>query len=208
MKGLLLKDFYMTLKYCRSFLLLVIVFLAVSFAGENNLFFAAYPCIFCGMIPVSLLSYDERSKWDVYSGTLPYSKAQLVSVKYLIGLCIEAIVLVLSGAAQAVRMSMAGTFAVGDWLILMSVFLVMALLAPTTSLPFMFQLGVEKGRVAYYVAMGTLCATAFILQDVLGKAQSPQTVFHGVLPILCLAVIALYALSWYLSILFYQKREL
>lgn len=38
MKSLLLKDFYMTLKYCRAFLLIIIVFLAVSVFGDNNMF--------------------------------------------------------------------------------------------------------------------------------------------------------------------------
>ena len=44
MKGLLLKDLYMAAKYCRAFLLIVVVFLAVSFFGDDNIFFVVYPC--------------------------------------------------------------------------------------------------------------------------------------------------------------------
>ena len=33
MKGLLLKDFYLSWRYCRAFLLIVAVFFGVSFAG-------------------------------------------------------------------------------------------------------------------------------------------------------------------------------
>ena len=66
MKGLLLKDLYMTMKYCRSYLLIAVVFTAVSFVGNDNLFFIFYPCPFCGMIPVTLLGYDERSHWQQY----------------------------------------------------------------------------------------------------------------------------------------------
>ena len=42
MKGLLRKDLYLMIKYCRLFFILIIVF---SFAGawNNNLFFALYP---------------------------------------------------------------------------------------------------------------------------------------------------------------------
>ena len=38
MRGLLLKDLYMTAKYCRAYLLIAIVFIAVSFASSENLF--------------------------------------------------------------------------------------------------------------------------------------------------------------------------
>ena len=58
MKGLLLKDLYMTMKYCRTYLLIAVVFIAVSFGGGDSLIFIFYPCLFCGMIPVSLLGYD------------------------------------------------------------------------------------------------------------------------------------------------------
>ena len=42
MKGLLLKDLYMTVKYCRIYLLIAVVFIAVSFAGNDSIFFIAY----------------------------------------------------------------------------------------------------------------------------------------------------------------------
>ena len=63
MKGLILKDIYMMMKYCRAYLLIIIVFTAVSFVDNGNLFLVFYPTILCGMIPVNLLSYDERSRW-------------------------------------------------------------------------------------------------------------------------------------------------
>lgn len=56
MKGLLRKDLYLMIKYCRLFFILIIVF---SFAGawNNNLFFALYPITISSIIPVNLLSY-------------------------------------------------------------------------------------------------------------------------------------------------------
>lgn len=99
MKGLLLKDFYMTAKYCRSFLLIVVVFLAVSFFGKDNVFFILYPVLISSMIPVTLMSYDEHDKWNVYSLTLPYTRGQLVSAKYLTGLIFGSAAYVVSLAA-------------------------------------------------------------------------------------------------------------
>lgn len=207
MKGLLRKDLYMMGKYCRSYLLLVIVFLCVSVFGNDNLFFAFYPSLFSGMIPVSLLAYDERSRWTQYSGTLPYSKAQLVSGKYIIGLMAQTAVLIATGIAQALRMNRNGIFRWDDFAVLMLVIFGMAAVISSISLPFMFKLGVEKGRVAYYVMIGIACMGSVAASNLFRADWQGSMNVQGVLSVLVVAGIAVYALSWYLSVVFYQKRE-
>ena len=207
MKGLLRKDLYMMGKYCRSYLLLVIVFLCVSVFGNDNLFFAFYPSLFSGMIPVSLLAYDERSRWTQYSGTLPYSKAQLVSGKYIIGLMAQTAVLIATGIAQALRMNRNGIFRWDDFAVLMLVIFGMAAVISSISLPFMFKLGVEKGRVAYYVMIGIACAGSVAASNLFRADWQGSMNVQGVLPVIVVAGIGVYALSWYLSVVFYQKRE-
>ena len=44
MKGLLLKDWYMMKKYCRAYLLITVIFFAVSCVSDNNLFFIRAFC--------------------------------------------------------------------------------------------------------------------------------------------------------------------
>lgn len=208
MKGLLLKDFYMLKKYCRMYLIIAVVFIAASLASDDNLFFVFYPCLFCGMIPVTLLGYDERSRWLQYSMTLPYSRAQLVSAKYLMGLLAQLAVLLATGIAQAVRMCVTGTFTLESYGVLMMMLLFMAAITSSISLPFMFKLGVERGRVAYYVAIAVLCAGSMVASGLFRADLHAEIRLGGVLPLLCLAGIGVYALSWYLSIVFFQKREL
>ena len=113
MKGLLLKDWYMIQKYCRSYILITAVFIGLSLANGENLFFTFYPCMLCGMIPVTLLGYDERSGWMQYSGTMPYAKEQIVSEKYLIGILVQLTVLLVTGIAQVTKMMITGCFAFG-----------------------------------------------------------------------------------------------
>ena len=62
MKGLLLKESYMINKYCRMYLVLVCIFGAV-FVISGNEFMMFYPVVLTGIISMSLISYDERSKW-------------------------------------------------------------------------------------------------------------------------------------------------
>lgn len=208
MKGLLLKDFYMMFKYCRIYLLMVIVFAAVSFVNSDTLLFAFYPCMLCGMIPAALLSYDERSKWLQYSATMPYTKAQIVSGKYLIGLCIQAAMLLVTGIVQALRMNLNDVFSLEAYLSLMMLLAAMSLLTSSITLPFMFKLGVEKGLMAYYVMIGMVCGGSVIASSVLEESMAQEIGLNAVLPVLCLVGVGVYALSWYLSIVFFRKREL
>ena len=208
MRGLLLKDFYMMKRYCRSYLLIAIVFSVISLVGKDNMFFVFYPCLLCGMIPVSLLSYDERSRWLQYSESLPYTKEQIVSCKYLIGLLVQVVMLIVTAILQAVKMNMTGTFDWKDFIVLMLLVMVMAAITSSISLPFMFKLGVEKGRAAYYVMVGVVCVGSIIFSNLFLSEGGTEIELSVGLFLLCLVGIGLYALSWYLSVLFYKRREL
>lgn len=202
MKGLLLKDLYMSAKYFRTYLLIVAVFLALSWFSSENMFVVFYPCLICGIIPVNLLAYDERSKWDVYSGTLPCTRAQIVSVKYLIGLLAQVAILAITGIVQAIRLGVNA-----DYAVLMAMLMITSFVSASIPLPFMFKLGVEKGRIAYYVMIGLVCGGS-VLAAVFFDGLDATISFSGILPVLCLASVAVYALSWYLSIKFYRAREI
>ena len=154
MKGLLLKDWYMMKMYCKSYHFIAVVFVALSLVSNGNMFFVFYPCLLCGMIPVNLLGYDERSRWMQYSGTMPYTKVQIVSGKYLIGLLAQLTILLVMGVAQAVKMMIADDFVLGEFAVLMLLMLIVSTLTSSIPLPFIFRLGVEKGRTAYYVMIG------------------------------------------------------
>lgn len=206
MQGLLLKDWYMIKKYCRAYLLLTVIFTVVSFFGDDNLFLIFYPCLLCGVIPVNLIAYDENSRWTQYSEALPYTRAQIVSSKYLIGIFTQLAVMILTVIAQSVRMNMAGNFSLSELLMIALTMLSIAGLSSAICLPFIFKMGVEKGRTAYYVMVGIVCAGAVSASMLFGEQAEAQIN----LPIAIIAVIsvAIYALSWYLSIQFYKKREL
>ena len=207
MKGLLLKDLYMVKAYCKAYLLIAVVFFVVSLSDNGNFFFAFYPCLLCGMIPVNLQGYDERSRFLQYSATLPYTKAQIVSAKYLVGLLTQVVVLVLIGVAQGVKMAVSGTFVFAEFAPMLLTALAISTLTPAIIMPFIFKYGVEKGRIAYYVMIGLVCAVGVPFSGVFKDASggiSSSVLFAAV----AVAAIGIYALSWALSIRLYEKREL
>ena len=208
MKGLLLKDWYMVKKYCRAYLLIAIVFIAISFFSNDNMFFVFYPCLLCGMIPVNLLAYDERSHWMQYSGTLPYAKTQIVSGKYLIGLLAQLTVLAATGIAHGVKMYAAGNFVLGDFAVLMLLMLIVSTLSSSICLPFVFKLGVEKGRTAYYVMVGFVCGASVLASSILRGQLMGEIQPNLILGLLAIVGISVYILSWYLSVMFFKKKEI
>lgn len=208
MKALLLKDWYMTVKYCKAYLLIIAVFVGISAASDINFFYGFYACLMAGMVPVTLLGYDERSKWTVYSLTLPYTRAQLVSAKYIIGGCAQLATLVLLAVAQDVRSALGGGFDLRNLADFMSVLLFVSCMVSSLNLPFVFKFGVEKGRIWYYVML----VLSFGVSGALGGIFTIANINHirafgGLAPLFIAAGIAAYVLSWRLSVRFYEKRE-
>ena len=208
MKGLLLKDWYMMKKYCRYYLFCTIGFIILSILSAGNMFFVFYPCMLCGMIPVNLIGYDERSRWMQYSGTMPYTKAQIVSGKYVIGSLVQFTTMLAIVAAQAVKMAAAGNFIPGKLAVLILLLLIVSTLSSSICLPFIFKLGVEKGRTAYYVMIGFVCGASALASGLLGDQPGAEIQPNLVLAILAVVGIGVYVFSWYLSIAFYKKREM
>jgi len=208
MRGLLLKDWYMMKKYCRAYLFIAAAFIALSFVSSGNMFFVFYPCLLCGMIPVNLLGYDERSRWMQYSGTMPYTKAQIVSGKYLVGLLSQLILLVVVGAVQAAKMVVTGEFVPGEFTVLMLLMLTVSTLTSSISLPFIFKLGVEKGRTAYYVMIGFVCCASYMASGLFTGQLGLEVKPNLALAVLVVVGIGIYIFSWYMSIVFYKKREI
>ena len=144
------------------------------------------------MIPVTLLGYDERSGWVQYSGTMPYTKIQIVSEKYLISLFAQLTMLVATGIAQAVKMTLTGGFILGDFAVLMLLMLTVSTLASSIPLPFIFKMGVEKGRAAYYVMIGFVCSASVLISGFLKGQPAAEIKPNWVLEILAVIGIGTY----------------
>lgn len=207
MKGLLLKDFYTAIKYCRIFILIILGYLIFSCFVSESALFMVYPMIFAGIIPTTLFSYDEREKWNITCETLPCTRAQYVSGKFLMGLCFEIVALILSAIAQAVKMSLSGTFNIPEYFSLLGIMLGFGIIVPAVILPLLFRFGAEKGRIAYFIVISLLCVgtTALMGSDIIKPDMTSSLL---IAPIICATAVMLFALSWCLSVLLYNKREL
>lgn len=208
MRGLLLKDWYMTLKYGRMFGLVVGVFLLVSIFGEDSAFFMLYPIFLAGMVPVTLIAYDERFKWNAFCQTLPLSRAQYVSGKYVVALLSLVVVWLATLATKALQLAAAKEVEpVAEALLTWTALLAMGLIVTGVSLPVIFRFGSEKGRIINILLVMAAFGAGGAISQLQPQMQTSFAPGAGLF-LLFLAGIAVFALSWILSVGLYRRREL
>jgi len=80
MKGLLIKDFFVISKQLKIFIAALIIF---SIMPGYSL--SVFAILYSGLLPITALAYDERSKWNNLAAMMPYSMGEIVFSKYLLG---------------------------------------------------------------------------------------------------------------------------
>ena len=208
MKGLLLKDAYQMWCYTRWIILVSIAMMLMGmfFMKDGSNFFMLYGGLLLGMSPISLLAYDQGSRFSVCSAALPVTKEQLVGGKYLIGLCGMALAELLSMAALAAAQLLWGTVSVQITVATLIQVAMLTLLDNIILLPLFYRFGYEKAKYVYYLSIGML--GSFMGYSV----SSGDSALDSILPaqgllLVLVVVLTLYALSWRLSVAWYGKAE-
>lgn len=203
MKGLLLKDTYMLWKVGKMYFLFIIIFF-ISSISTQNAFLMIFPCFYASMMPYMLYSLDEKSRFLSYCDTLPCSRAIYVAEKYLFNLLMILICLLLD-------LLMAVICSVAESVIPFLIFTVplYGVLPHALIMPFMFKFGSEKGRLWYILIIAAIGGIGGACMGNLLDSAAHIPELPSFLPALIFPAAALfYILSWYLSVVFYQKREL
>lgn len=95
LKGLILKDLYLV----RIQILIVAIVLAVyivmalisSGGGSIGTFTGTYSVVVMSLLPITILNFDEKSKWGRYSAAMPVSRRANVLSKYIIMIVLSVI---------------------------------------------------------------------------------------------------------------------
>lgn len=200
MLACLKKDYYTIWGYCRYLLFAIGLFMVLPYISNDTeaSFYAIYPRLFAGMIPLTIYTYDEREHWCTYCSTLPISRKTYVLAKYLLGILLTLSVSAINGAMDLL-FTMLGRKGAE---LSLGMGIAMSLLMSGFTMPFVYRFGAEKGRIVYLIAVG---AGAVLSMSVL---SAPPAVEAGNDLILLLFALALYVLSALLSVRFYKKREL
>ena len=207
MKALIYKDLLSIWKYCRNYLIMCMVFLVASVFVEEYSFLQMYPLILMGTLVNTLIAYDERDKWDRQVLTMPITRKQYVTAKYLTGLILQGTVFLLTAAAHFVQLKLVNSFVWESFRTDLAMMVVLAAAAPSLILPFVFKNGSEKGRMAYLIVLGCVFAAAAAVTILLGKVGLIHSVPSSPAAAVAAAAALLYPGSWALSVRWYEMRE-
>lgn len=173
MKGLVLKDInslVTELKYI-ALLLVALIFL-------QNDFMYIFVIVYMAVLPISALGYDERAKWDKMANMLPFTTAQLVGSKYILGY------LAMGSATLIVVLSRclgSGKTVSAEDFISTAIVLCIALVIEAIQLPLMFWVGVEKGRILFILitvfGASILYSSGTILEEISNVQTGKNVLF-------------------------------
>lgn len=210
MKGLLLKDMYELIKQCKFILLFCVVYVFLSYT-ESGYFFLAFSIIFFSLLPTTIMALDERSKWESYAITMPYTRKEMVLSKYILSLGGVIFMSVLYELVNIIIYFINSSYAMSivDSFNIILPFCLMAIIISSINLPINFKFGAEKGR------LGTILICVII--GVIGGglfSQSSGSVelinyFMNIPSFVYLVLIAvLWIVSYFVSVKIYEKRAL
>ena len=212
MKALFLADLYqlwINFKFYGGFLV-VALGITAFFSGEGSLdtFFPMYAVLMCSMMGMSLVQLDEASHWSVCAQTLPCTRRDQVTGKYLVTMAGFAVTWVPFVILYAVLAAL-GRMTWQMMAVQSAMLLAVGLLAPAFSLPPLFRWGSAKGRVIY-IAIVILVAASVggAMSGLAGLDHMPELPMPLLAALAAALPVALFIGSWALAVRWYNKREL
>ena len=156
MRGLILKDFYSIGKSGRVLLPMILFFFIMSFAAGNTSFATGFVMVMMMLLPITSMSYDAASKWDIYAVSLPIGRTKIVLAKYLflLILMVLAVLLITVYSLIVWAIGMKG-FSVEDTKLTVLLCTGGGLFVSTILLPLVYKFGVEKSRYMVLLSMRT-----------------------------------------------------
>ncbi len=201
MKSLLIKDIYNLKQQGKIYLILIGFWLMFSILYKEDYLFSGVMMIFTVLIPINSMAYDEKANFYKYSLTMPVSRTDIVASKYLLSLICALFSIVISAAIGAV-LSKNPTESILTSVTSMSIGITLAALI----LPFIFKLGVEKGRLIMIVLFLVPTAVIMFFSNTTIKPPSEEVVMQWMhlSPVIALAVIAI---SFFISTRIFNSLE-
>lgn len=196
MKGLLLKDFYI-IRSGLLILLLTFVFIGagMSFVISSWVLLVIFTVTLSFQSAVTVQT-DKSSQWDRFSVTLPVSRKQTISSKYVMYLLLSLAGLGIGAIISIVCALFQNNFDVESLLMYSSLAIIVSILPGSISIPCSFWLDEEKSMIgmilAYMVTSGIIVAVVLIFN----KYMNLQENIGMIIGILAVISVILYAISW------------
>lgn len=206
MKGLLIKDLMMTKKHGAAIFLCCIIFFAIS-AFNKSVYLSFYSSAMISLTAITIMAFDEVSKWTKYETILPISKRNIVLEKYLLVLIICAPVIIV----QAIFYPAVFGYGFAGTAGLLAANVMCMLISPSVVFPIVFKFGYTKARVLNIVLIALVAAATGVSAKI---TLTGDTLINGsfslnksIVFIFLTASVLIYASSILLSVRLYNSKE-
>lgn len=214
MFAMLLKDILSLKKNIIGYAAFLVIYTIISVYSGSGGFFLTVLLVFWVMMPVAALSVDEHCHWERMQTCMPVSRGAAVISKYVLALLSLFFALIPAFAAMALRVIPAIS---AQDIIFMAIF---GIFITALQMPFLILLGVEKGR---FISMGVILLVCFGVPMLVRRSdfilRGTERFFEHIynemtnhiqlgMWLLGLAAVVLMAISVWISIHGYQKKEI
>lgn len=211
MLGLIIKDFLYFRRNTRLFAVLVVMYIIMG-VSMNSVGAMSGMVSMLGLIFVlNSFSTDEAAHWDEYGLTLPVSRRDAVRARYLVGLILMALCLGLVALSAVVLCALSSDLTLSEELGSALFTPMLMLLVSAATMPLCYKYGIEKGRMVMMAIMMVLFLGIFggvaLLRNSAPVQTPGATLPPAVLPIAIAISLALYYLSYRVSVHVYTHRE-
>lgn len=209
MLGLVYKDLMVMRRTLLLYGAMGIVYGIIALYGDQYGMVFALMMIVSAMVPISAISYDERSKWDKIVNTMPLSRKEIVLSKYLLAILLTAISSVIIFAFYMLVPEMP----LEEKAVITAVMAMMAMIYQAALMPVMFKFGSEKGRTMMLAILFVPAVLIFAIGEMniidVNTAISFLERNEAMIPYLMAGfVLVIYSLSMALSVKIYEKKDL
>jgi len=216
MKGLIIKDFINLKKTLKIFVVISLLYFVIGITSNNPGFFSNILCAILAVTTISLFSYDDLAKWDVYVLTMPIKRETIIMARYIMML-----LLALIGAAFSAVLTVASGLylkkGIKDELIGIVLGTSLIILLLSIIIPFVVKLGVERARLIL-VAIYFIPVMVFMMLKQMFEKRSLEIpnwliktgniAMKYIYIIIPLTLLLVLAFSYLISVRLYNKKEL
>ncbi len=213
MMGLVYKDIMVQGRTLRYYLIFMLVYVVLVFAGVFDTFIlGTFAVVMAMLLPMSSMAYDDQVKWDAYAAAAPGGRKKVVAGKYLFTLG----VVLASGAAALILMLALYVLGrtempMGELLITLGACMEVGLLINSVILPLIFKFGAEKSRAISLGVFVVIFGGGMLLISMMEKGGSfpalPVWLVSALPVVLTLGLLIALCLSFAVSLHICEKKE-
>lgn len=212
MKGLLIKDLYITRQGLKSLIFILVVWGIVFLPRGGTFIIPMFTMVGGGISSLNLFSYDRQNQWDTFLLSMPVKRNMAAMERYVfsVGMTLFSSIVAAAvvAAAQIIMHGSIGSDMMNEITLSWLSGIGISFLYLSFALPLTFWLGVEKARIIPAVLLGALFL-GFLFLEKNGDnyiAPTEEMLFSVIVGSAIVSVITI-VISAVISVRIYEKKE-